>query len=421
MTDDALNSTSSALSSTAPYSNEGLAALANGLVLSPFTRTRRLLAGIEPGMPPIDMTIGEPREQMPGFIVDKIEASKATFAKYPPIRGSDELRQAIATWLERRFSLPTTVDFTREVHPTNGSREGLFYAVLPAVGKRTWHERPAVLIPNPYYAAYIGAASTANAEPVYLDATPQTGHLPDIDALERDEALLRRTAAFYLCTPANPQGAIAEPAYIARCIAMARRYGFMLFVDECYSEIYTREAPAGALAVAAQTPERFANVVVFNSLSKRSNLPGLRSGFCAGDGDFIETLAEVRNVIGNQMPGPVQHVSAAVWSEEQHVTTIRQAYRVKYDICDEILGQRFGYQRPPGGFFLWLDMSQIGGGVEATVTLWKRYGVKVLPGAYLAQPGRSGTNPGDAFIRVALVHGPAETREALERIVSVLA
>ncbi len=409
------------MSDDVPYENAGLSALASGVVLSPFTRTRRLLADIQPGMPPIDMTIGEPREQMPGFIIEKMEAAKATFAKYPPIRGSDEVRRAIAEWLGRRFNLGDTIDPAREVHPTNGSREGLFYAALPAVGRRTSPSRPAVLLPNPYYAAYIGAACTANAEPVYLDATTQTGHLPDIEALARDETLLRRTAAFYLCTPANPQGAMADRAYLLRAIELARAYDFMLFVDECYSEIYTRDAPIGALEVAADTPERFRNLLVFNSLSKRSNLPGLRSGFCAGDGDFLEMLAEVRNVIGNQMPGPVQAVSAAVWGEEQHVTTIRQAYRVKFDICDEVLGTRFGYVRPQGGFFLWLDMSQIGGGIEATVTLWKRYGVKVLPGAYLAQPGRTGVNPGEAYIRVALVHGPAETREALERIICVTA
>lgn len=404
-----------------PYTNEGLAALAQGVVLSPFTRTRRLLADIQPGMSVLDMTIGEPREQMPGFIVDKISAAEASFAKYPPIRGSDELRQAIAGWLGRRFNLGDNIDPAREVHPTNGSREGLFYAALPAVGRRSFPARPAVLLPNPYYAAYIGAAATANAEAVYLDATDATGHLPDLDAIAADEDLLRRTAAFYLCTPANPQGAIADRAYLERAIALARAWDFMLFVDECYSEIYTRDAPIGALEVASATPERFRNVIVFNSLSKRSNLPGLRSGFCAGDGDFIETLAEVRNVIGCQMPGPVQHASAAVWAEEQHVTAIRQAYRVKYDICDEVLGNRFGYRRPAGGFFLWLDMAQLGGGIEATVTLWKRCGVKVLPGAYLAQPGRTGKNPGENYIRVALVTGPAETRDALQRIVSVSA
>ncbi len=402
-----------------PIWNEGLTALAQGLVLSPFTRTRRLLADIEPAMSVIDMTIGEPRETMPGFVVDKIKEAEATFAKYPAIRGTDALRKAIAGWIGRRYGLGDAIDFAREVHPTNGSREGLFYACLPAVGRRSFTERPAVLLPNPYYAAYIGAAATANAEAVYLDATEETGHLPDLDIIAADEALLRRTAAFYLCTPANPQGAMADRAYLMRALELARAYDFMLFVDECYSEIYTREAPIGALEVAITTKDRFRNLIVFNSLSKRSNLPGLRSGFCAGDGDFLEMLAEVRNVIGNQMPGPAQHVSAAVWAEEQHVTTIRQAYRTKYDICDEILGTRFGYKRPQGGFFLWLDMSQFGGSVDATVTLWKRCGVKVLPGAYLAQPGRTGSNPGEKYVRIALVTGPADTREALERIVSV--
>jgi aspartate/methionine/tyrosine aminotransferase len=225
--------------------------------------------------------------------------------------------------------------------------------------------------------------------------------------------------AFYLCSPANPQGAVAKPDYIRRALALARQYDFMLFFDECYSEIYTGEAPTGGLEVAARTPEKFKNIVVFNSLSKRSNLPGLRSGFVAGDGDFLETLAEVRNLTGPQMPGVIQQASIAVWSEEQHVATIRQAYRVKFDICDQILGGRMGYRRPGGGFFLWLDVSHLGGSVEGTVTLWKRAGVKVVPGAYLAQPNRDGTNPGERYIRVALVHPPAVIREALERVVAL--
>ena len=405
--------------------HQGLADLASGAILSPFTRVRRLLADIKPelapGQEPIDMTIGEPRETMPGFIIDKLKEAEATFAKYPPIRGSDELRAAIASWIGRRYGLAGQIDAAREVHPLNGSREGLFYAAMPAVGRRKLSERPAILLPNPYYAAYIGAAYAANAEAVYMDATAETGHLPDLDWLEANEALLRRTVAFYLCSPANPQGAMADRAYISRALALARHYDFMLFADECYSEIYTREPPLGALEVAAATPERFRNLIVFNSLSKRSNLPGMRSGFCAGDGDFMETFAEMRNIIAPQMPGPVQHASAACWSEEQHVTVIRQAYRLKFDICDEVLGDRFGYRRPPGGFFLWLDVKAIGGSVEATVTLWKRCGVRVLPGAYLAQPGPTGANPGENYVRVALVHGPAIIREALERIVSVIA
>src|SRR5690606_1779601 len=202
------------------------------------------------------------------------------------------------------------------------------------------------------------------------------------------------TAAIYLCSPANPQGAVAEETYIAHALALARAHDFMLFFDECYSEIYSGIPPPGALEVAAKTPERFRNLVVFNSLSKRSNLPGLRSGFTAGDGAFLSELFEVRNLVGPQMPGPVQHVSAAVWTDDAHVAANRAAYSAKYDVADAVLGTRFGYSRPAGGFFLWLDVSHIGSCEHTALTLWKRFGVKVIPGAYLAQTGPRGTNPG---------------------------
>jgi len=276
-----------------------------------------------------------------------------------------------------------------------------------------------MLLPNPFYQAYLGSTYGTGCEPVYLNATAETGHLPDLDALAQERDILRRAAAFYLCSPANPQGSVAGPEYLRKALALAREHDFMLFLDECYSEIYTREAPTGGLQVAAATPERFKNVVVFNSLSKRSNLPGMRSGFAAGDGDFLDTLAEIRNLTAPQMPGPVQHASTAVWSEEQHVSVIRQAYRAKFNVCDELLTGRFGYRRPDGGFFLWLDMTQLGGAEEATLTIWKRCGVKVIPGVYLAHEDRHGVNPGRSFIRVALVHDAATVREALTRIVQL--
>lgn len=401
--------------------NPGLEALAQGAILSPFTRVARLLEGIPPGNDRvIEMTAGDPKETMPGFVIDKMAEARHLLSTYPKIRGSDDLRGNIAAWIERRYGLAGKIDPAREVHPINGSREGLFYALLPAAGRKRVEGRPVVLLPNPFYQSYLGATYAANCEPYFLNATEATGHLPDLDALERETAILSRTVAFYLCSPANPQGAVASPAYIRRALDLARRYDFMLFFDECYSEIYGGEPPTGGLEVAAATPEGYRNLVIFNSLSKRSNLPGLRSGFAAGDGDFLETLAEIRNLIAPQMPGIVQSASAAVWSEEQHVAAIRQAYRAKFDICDELLGGRYGYRRPAGGFFLWLDMNQFGGGIEATVTLWKRCGVKVVPGAFLAQPGPDGVNPGDDRVRVALVHDPATIREALQRIVSVL-
>lgn len=400
----------------------GLEAMVRGDILSSFTRLRRLLEGIPPGhAKPIEMTAGDPKEAMPGFVIDRMAEARHLLGTYPQIRGSEDLRKAIGAWIERRYGIAGKIDALREVHPLNGSREGLFFAMLPAAGRKRVAGQPAVLMPNPFYQPYLGATSAVNAEPIFLDATEATGHLPDLGALEEDTATLERTIAFYLCSPANPQGSVASADYLRRALALARQYDFMLLFDECYSEIYSGEPPVGGLQVAAHTPRRFKNLVVFNSLSKRSNLPGLRSGFAAGDGDFLETMAEVRNLTAPQMPGIVQHASTAIWSEEQHVAVIRQAYRAKFDACDELLKGRFGYRRPAGGFFLWLDMSHLGSGVDATVTLWKRCGVKVVPGAYLARTNREGMNPGEKYVRVALVHDVATIREALERVVAVRA
>jgi N-succinyldiaminopimelate aminotransferase len=353
-------------------------------------------------------------------VAERLEEASALFGTYPKIRGSDELRKAIAAWIGRRYDIGDAIDPMREVLPVSGSREGLFYAAIPAVGRKPV-DHPAVLIVNPFYQSYLGAARAVNAEPVFLNATAETGHLPDLEALSREPDLLARTAAIYLCSPANPQGAVADAAYIRKALALARQYDLMLFFDECYSEIYTREPPLGALQVALQTPERFKNLVVFNSLSKRSNLPGLRSGFLAGAGAFLETLAEIRNMVAPTMPGPIQHLSAAVWSDEAHVQAIRSAYRAKFDVCDEVLGNRFGYARPDGGFFLWLDMSNLGGAEHAALTIWQAGGVRVIPGAYLAEPDRAGVNPGASYVRIALVEDAATVREALERLVQVCA
>ncbi len=403
-------------------SHSGLAALSNGAVLSPFTQLRRLLDGIAPGHEtPIDLTVGEPREAMPAFVVERLFEAAADYAKYPPMRGTHELRSAIADWAARRYGAAAALDPEREVLPLNGSREGLFLAALPAAGRKTVAGRPAVLMCNPFYSSYIGAALGVDAEPVFLNATEATGHLPDLEAIAADKALLDRTVALYLCSPANPQGAVASRAYIARALELARGHDFMLFFDECYSEIYTAAPPPGALEVAAATRKRFGNLVVFNSLSKRSNLPGLRSGFCAGDAAFLATFAEIRNLVGPQVPGPTQHASAAAWRDEDHVIANRAAYAAKFDVCDRLLAGRYGYRRPAGGFFLWLNVSNFGGAGDATVTLWKRGGVKVIPGAFLAQAGRDGTNPGSDYVRLALVHDAATVKEALERFVVVLA
>jgi N-succinyldiaminopimelate aminotransferase len=399
-----------------------LSSLTSGAISSPFTQLRKLLAGIAPGHErPIELTIGEPREAMPEFVAAKLHEAASLYGKYPPIRGAEDARRAIVEWMSRRYALPAgSVDPERNVLMLSGSREGLFFACLPAVGRKDIKGQPAILMCNPYYSAYVAGALAVGAEPVYLNATRATGFLPDLDEIASDEALLARTVALFINSPSNPQGTVADRSYILKALELARAYNFMLFLDECYSEIYTQAAPLGGLEVAMETPDRFRNLVVFNSLSKRSNLPGLRSGFCAGEADFLEAYGEVRNMCAPTVPLPVQHASAAIWRDEAHVERSRAAYRDKFLIADNVLGSRYGYARPAGGFCLWLDMSQFGGGTEAAVTLWQRAGVKVIPGSFLAQTGRDGTNPGADYVRVAMVQDSATIQEALERTISVL-
>lgn len=368
-------------------------------------------------MSAIDLTMGEPRHPMPPFVADRLNAGIEDFGKYPPIFGTGELRQAIASWLTRRYpNLTDAIDPERHILPLCGSREGLFSAIFAATARKPDIERPTVLLPNPFYFAYAAAASAAQTEAVFLEATQADGYLPDLDAIAPE--ILDRAAAFYFASPSNPQGAAASQAYLERLIGLARRHDFLLFADECYSEIYSDTPPAGALAVAQQASGELSNVLAFQSLSKRSNLPGLRSGFCAGDPVVIAAYGALRNVSCPQMPLPIQAVSAAVWDDEAHVETSRALYAEKFAACDRILADRFGYCRPQGGFFLWLDMKSHGGGIEAAKTLWKACGVKLLPGAYLAHAAAGTPNPGEHHIRLALVDTLTRTETALERIVA---
>jgi N-succinyldiaminopimelate aminotransferase len=389
------------------------------LVASPFARLTALLAGTPPGAPPLDLSLGEPHALLPRFVGPKLQEHVHEFGCYPPIRGIAPLRQAIADWMGRRYpTLRDQVDPDTHVLPLNGSREGLFSAIFPARARKTSLNAPAVLIPNPFYQAYAAAAAAAGAEPVFLASPAATGYLPDLAAL--DEKLLARTIALYLCSPSNPQGAVADRGLLARAVALARRHDFLLFADECYSEIYGDSPPPGALETALGEDGSFANVVVFQSLSKRSGLPGLRSGFVAGDPRFIAAFGRFRNVACPQVPLPVQHVSVTAWSDEEHVERGRAFYRQNFDVADQLLSGRYGYRRPEGSFFLWLDMAAFGGGEAAAKTLWKACGVRVLPGTYLARAGADGRNPGEHHVRVALVHDDRATCEALARIIATL-
>ena len=383
---------------------------------SPFVRLRELLGNAEPGKPAISLAVGEPQHPVPAFVGPVVAAHIGEFGRYPMNKGLDAFCEAAASWLGRRFALPRPIDPLSEMLVLNGSREGLFLAAIAAarfVGGR--RGRPAMLIPNPFYAAYAAGAVAANCEPVYLPATAATGFLPDLDALP--EELLARTGALFMASPSNPQGAVADLAYLKRLVALARRYGFLIFSDECYSEIYTRHAPAGMLEAAG--PD-FANVVEFQSLSKRSNLPGLRIGFAAGDQKFLARFLELRNVSAPQVPMPMQRVAIAAYGDEAHVEENRRLYALKFDLADQIIGDRYGYRRPAGGFFLWLDVSAHGGDEVATLRLWRGAGLRVVPGRYLARDQADGSNPGRGYIRVAMVQDQDTTAQALHRLVEVL-
>jgi aspartate/methionine/tyrosine aminotransferase len=384
---------------------------------SPFARLNELLAGVAPGKPQIAVSVGEPQHAVPAFVAPVLAASIGEFGRYPVNKGIEPFRVAVAQWLNRRYALPRAVDPETEVLVLNGTREGLF---LAAVAARRWvaprRGPPVILIPNPFYAAYWAGADVAGCEPVYLSATADTDFLPDLARLSED--LLARTVAFYLASPSNPQGAIADRAYLTRLTALARRHGFLILADECYCEIYNTDlAPPGMLEAAGAD---FANVVVFHSLSKRSNLPGLRVGFAAGDRRFLARFLDLRNVAAPQVPIPAQRVAVAAYEDEAHVEENRRLYRQKFDLADQIIDNRYGYRRPPGGFFLWLDVSAHGGSEAATLKLWREAGLRVVPGKYLARDEPNGMNPGTDYIRVAMVHDNATTAEALHRLVAVL-
>jgi aspartate/methionine/tyrosine aminotransferase len=383
---------------------------------SPFVRLRELLGDTAPGKPAISLAVGEPQHSIPAFVAPVIAAHVAEFGRYPMNKGLDEFAQAVGLWLDRRYTLARPVDPATEVLVLNGTREGLFLAALAAKNFVTPRAgRPAVLIPNPFYAAYAAGAIAADCEPVYLPATAATGFLPDLDALGED--LLARTVAVYLASPSNPQGAVADRAYLDKLTALARRFGFLVLSDECYCEIYNTRAPRGMLEAAG--PD-FANVVVFHSLSKRSNLPGLRVGFAAGDRKFLASFLELRNVGAPQVPTPLQHVAIAAYGDEVHVEENRRLYREKFDLADQIIGDRYRYRRPAGGFFLWLDVSTQGGSEAVTQRLWREAGLRVVPGRYLAREQADGSNPGADYIRVAMVQNNEITAEAMHRLVAVL-
>lgn len=369
-----------------------------------FPRLRALLDPHEPGGEVVHMSIGEPRHDPPAFVAEVMAENAAGFARYPANDGTPELQGAIADWIGRRYGV--SVEAERQILPLNGTREGLFNAAVALCPEGG----PKVLTPNPFYQVYAVAALAIGAEPVYVPATAETGFLPDFAALSAE--VLDRTAIAYICSPSNPQGAVAGEDYWRELIGLAERHDFRVFADECYSEIWRHAPPPGALQVAhamGADPER---VVIFHSLSKRSNLPGLRSGFLCGGPETVARCKRLRAYAGAPLPGPVQAVSARAWAEESHVEASRARYAAKFDMVDEVFGGVPGCGAPEGGFFLWLPVED---GEAAALKLWRETGVRVLPGAYLAREA-GGENPGRDRIRAALVAPEDELQQGLIRL-----
>jgi aspartate/methionine/tyrosine aminotransferase len=372
-----------------------------------FPRLRALLDAHAPGGEPIAMTIGEPRHALPDFVGEVLAAHLDGFGVYPPNDGTPELLAAISAWIGRRYDVDLGPD---RLMVLNGTREGLFNAGLALCPEVKNGQRPVVLMPNPFYQVYAVAALAAGAEPVYVPATAATGFLPDYAGLP--PALLDRVALAYICSPANPQGAVASTGYWANLLALAEAHDFKILADECYSEVWHRAPPPGVLQAATAQgtdPER---VFAFHSLSKRSNLPGLRSGFVAGGQTGIAHIRKLRAFAGAPLPLPLQRVAERVWADEAHVIASRALYQQKFSDAAAIFAGVQGFQLPEGGFFLWLPVDD---GETSALRLWRETGVRVLPGAYLSRDV-GGENPGKGYIRVALVAPREETQRGLTRL-----
>ena len=386
----------------------------NQLQPYPFEKLRALLAGARPpsDKPAIALSIGEPKHRSPAFVAEALSANLEKLAVYPSTLGIPELRQAIASWCSRRFNLPAgMLDPARQILPVNGTREALF-AFTQAVVQRD--VGGLVVSPNPFYQIYEGAALLAGAQPHYLACLEQHGFNPDFDAVPSD--VWQRCQILFLCSPGNPTGALIPLATLKKLIQLADQYDFVIAADECYSELYFDELnpPAGLLTACAELGRNDCKrCVVFHSLSKRSNLPGLRSGFVAGDAEILKAFLLYRTYHGCAMPVQTQLASIAAWQDEAHVLANRDLYREKFDAVLAILKPVLDVQSPDGGFYLWPNVE----GDDATFCrdLFVEEHVTVVPGSYLSREV-DGFNPGAGRVRLALVAPLAECVEAAERI-----
>jgi N-succinyldiaminopimelate aminotransferase len=375
----------------------------------PFERLKSLLKGhiANPDLVAIDAGAGEPRLPLPSFVAESLASNLSTFSRYPSTRGSDVLRAAIAAWLKKRYGLKR-LDPETQVLTANGTREALF-TIAHALINPEAEKKPYVMMPNPMYQIYMGAAIMAGAEPCFLPCMAENNFAPDLAAVT--DEMWANTALVYVCSPSNPTGWIAGRDYFAQLLELADRYNFYVVSDECYSEIYWQDKPVGLLEVAESLGRsEFSRCLVMNSLSKRSALPGMRSGLIAGDAQLINRFAKLRSYTGSATPLPLQHVAAAAWADESHVKQHLAIYRKSLAAFYDAFGQG---EPAAGSFFVWLPVED---GEQFALAAFRQQAVTLLPGAYLSADTRDGSNPGTGYVRIALVDGPDSAAELARRL-----
>lgn len=381
----------------------------------PFEKLAKIKADCQPpeDLSAILLSIGEPKHPAPAFVIDRLKTAMTEIGAYPSTKGSKEFRQTIGQWLSNRFLLPQQcLNPDQNILPVNGTREALFAIAQASINRN--QTTPTVLMPNPFYQIYEGAAILAGAEPVYLPCEEENNFLPNFDQVT--EQNLKNCQLLYLCSPANPSGAVLTSQQMTHIIELADRYNFIIASDECYSEIYHDDLnPPPSLLQACHDMGRedFSRCIVFHSLSKRSNLPGLRSGFVAGDANIIGPFLKYRTYHGCAMPVPTQLASCEAWRDETHVEENRQRYRDKFTAVEKILGTQIDIELPQAGFYLWLKTPI--DDIEFARQLYQQQNVTVLPGQFLSRT-IEGRNPGQNRVRIALVARLQECVEAAERI-----
>jgi N-succinyldiaminopimelate aminotransferase len=379
----------------------------------PFQRLNNLLKDIKPpkNYSEVIMSIGEPKHKPPKFVKNIININYENWAKYPPTLGIEKLNIASINWLNRRYKLSKKfLNYKENIVQLAGTREGLFNIALALSPSLKNNYKPVMLLPEPFYQVYAGACRISGAEPIFISSLKENNFVPSFSSVKKE--ILRRTSIIYICSPSNPEGSALKLKEWEDLISLARKYGAVLIVDECYTDIYIKKQPLGVLEACKKLRTDLTNIVSFHSLSKRSNVPGIRSGFAVGDRYLIESFKKLRHYCAGQQPLPIQEAATALWNDDTHSEKNRELYEKKFKIAKEVFKKYKDFYLPDGGFYLWL---KVGDGEKFTKLLWKEKKIKVMPGAYLSR-----LNNSKGYIRIALVSNIKETKTALEGIYDIL-